>query len=707
MTISKHVFATYIHFANIALATLLCACVENPGIDKNEEYTREFVKEFGVFDTSHDWNIATKCKATVDVSAIHNAATVRVCTERPGTPGAMTAAEYPATQSSFYFDFDKNAQFAFVQILDVGGDVLHDGYYPIDNRCLNIGRRAIRRTPADGVCPTTIGDPIRPNNVVTADIRLFPDDVKEIWRNLLGEERYRTATLQDGDPEYEIVKATEIFSTYILDNKQTEPGKQWSLDYISTIVGSKGKFLEQICNVSKFRELLHPERGVEYTLEKDGPVAISYFWGGTIHFNKLGYFYYNEGASLEEIMHAPRFILIYDARPQNNIMFGNSPTEPGNTAPNGGMDLPVRLDFYEQYLAGDKDKEWTTYNRYLTGTRHNLVYFGDAKEFEKGHPGSYTFPAGTHVAFFVVKNIGEDSESKDVQWRRSYSLPELNRVMNYKTNHSSSCRYDENTNIPAGMHGEYPNEDFVTYRWNGYTVMGIEDGTDHDANDMMFYVYADIEDDDIPVAEEEKKPDAQSWILAMEDLGNTDDFDFNDLVVQVSHTAGENKISVKPLAAGGTLPTRLYFRDMTHNVGYDNGWLHINEFFGEYDHTMMINTTEHTHNAPSVELEVEDGFTMSSDPLQIEGNRMGGFHVRVQQDPDHSASWTQGVVDIEPAMPGSVPQMICVPGSWEWPRERTNISDAYPMIREWIKDRNTNTDWYMHPVKGRTVRRMK
>ncbi len=191
-----------------------------------------------------------------------------------------------------------------------------------------------------------------------------------------------------------------------------------------------GTFAERVCNVTKFREKLHPERGVAYVMEEDGPVTITYFFGATQSHNKLGYLYYKEGATDEEIMHAPRFIIIDDARPQENIFGGVAPTDAGTNKFSDGMAPASAISNFEH---GYLDSKF----RYITGTKHHLVYFGDETEFSKGDPGKYTFPAGTHIVFFVIKGVGD---KEDVPWKRSYSLPRLNWIMNYLTRHNENCK---------------------------------------------------------------------------------------------------------------------------------------------------------------------------------------------------------------------------------------------------------------------------
>lgn len=51
-----------------ASAFLITGCSSDPiTLPKSEQYNREFIKTFGVFDRTHDWNHATQ--ATVNVPA--------------------------------------------------------------------------------------------------------------------------------------------------------------------------------------------------------------------------------------------------------------------------------------------------------------------------------------------------------------------------------------------------------------------------------------------------------------------------------------------------------------------------------------------------------------------------------------------------------------------------------------------------------------
>lgn len=167
-----------------------------------------------------------------------------------------------------------------------------------------------------------------------------------------------------------------------------------------------------------------------------------------------------------------------------------------------------------------------------------------------------------------------------------------------------------------------------------------------------------------------------SWILACEDLGEYADYDFNDVVLKITHLAGATKAQVSLMAAGGTLKSNLFYGDQ------DLGEVHA--LFGvEKDTLPSINTWQQlgSYTPYTVEIDVPSDFTMTAED-------MGGFMIV-----------RNGVSGkIAAPKPGMAPNMICVPGTWKWPREMKNIASAYPSFADWIADHTKNLDWYDNPV---------
>ena len=700
-----------LHYAGTAvLGAVLCAMLgacsdEVPAIDKNEAYTREFIKKYGVPDAGSDWNAAARAEATVQGTMPAGAAYVQVFTADPMSPGAMLAAEYPAAKSTFKFDFAKKADKAYVRILDARRSVLAADYVDMKANTLAINANAL---VGQEDCPVTVGDHIRDidggKHVVSLDFNVFFDqnnnvnhdlqrEALDLWREILGD-RY-DEVVQDGKGK---LNATDVFNTYVLDNKVTEPTARLNTSMVLDLMNSTdGVFREQHCNMTHYRELLHPEEGLGYVTAEDGPVTLSYFYGCTMFYNKLGYLYFPENATIQEIMAAPRFVLIDNGRPEVNVKVGNSDD-----------------NMYE--LQGGGGEYAMTANSYLYGTKHQLVYFGEGTEFEKGAKGSYIFPKGTRIVLFIIKGGNCGSVDNIEKWKRSYSYPTLNKIMGYVVNHNptESGKCEETRQRPC--------EDFCTFDWMGNHVIGVEDGvggggydggSDHDLNDMMFFFRGNFGNETYEMHEDYRP---QSWIVAVEDLGNTDDFDFNDIVFRVSHVSGTTEATVELLAAGGTLPANIYLKDIAEAIGTSKGYLHINEFFGESDHSVMINTTALDHTYGKVTIQVDPEFSMA-ETIETMKTNMGGFFVKV--NPNDNTDWVDGVYEIHPKDDGefSVPQMICIPDSWTddagntvrwcWPAERISIESAYPRFRDWVKKAEGNEDWYKTVNENLVIKRTK
>ena len=194
----------------------------------------------------------------------------------------------------------------------------------------------------------------------------------------------------------------------------------------------------------------------------------------------------------------------------------------------------------------------------------------------------------------------------------------------------------------------------------------------------------------IPNQNPEPEPESPStWTIAVEDLGNTDDYDFNDIVFTIKHVAGTEVATITPLAAGGSLETYLCYTD-------GEGEYHEKEFHSFFgvdgpgsDGTYpLINTQSVNYSASSFEIKVDKDFSVAE--------KMGGFTIKVVNNQ------TQSTVVIAAPDAGAAPQMICVPSGWQWPVERVNINDAYPGFSTWIND-PTQVDWYKNPVNGQVM----
>lgn len=139
-----------------------------------------------------------------------------------------------------------------------------------------------------------------------------------------------------------------------------------------------------------------------------------------------------------------------------------------------------------------------------------------------------------------------------------------------------------------------------------------------------------------------------------EDLGTTDDFDFNDVVFDVKITGwyGNYTAEITLQAAGGTMP--LYIEDKE-----------VHELFG-VDTNTMVNTGAGAVTKAPVTFTVPARSTNPNDIV-----------VKV-------SSTEAGVYELQSQV-GSAPQKICVPTRVKHSAERVMISETYPSFAQWAQ----------------------
>lgn len=269
-------------------------------------------------------------------------------------------------------------------------------------------------------------------------------------------------------------------------------------------------------------------------------------------------------------------------------------------------------------------------------------------------------------------------------------------------------------------------------------------------------------------------PKPYIWTMAVEDLGGTDDWDFNDVVFHftdvlkdLNSVNGNNIVTnwsgtlaaksvriidVWPEATGGTMPIYITFSGIVSpitsplpewgetmfsvankaieenlvsaSIGTFIVGKEIHAWLGASSYTEFVNvgdrrtgkTGEHVQFAispyQSLAYAKEGVFgSMKDSPLY-------GFALLVDKDNNLKIdainaeekgvrAITQSMIDDDtyiligaPDENGSVaPQMLLIgddDGSWQWPTERTKISDAYPGFNAWVSDRNNN-GWTKNP----------
>lgn len=685
---------------------------------KVNEYNNSWNQQFGAIDPTQDWNVATTVSATAACPTIAGESEMRIYSDAPleDESNLMAVTKLTNGAGSISFDAKKAANHVFVSIKNSEGLFKIYNYYAIVNGTVNI-------TPSDYITPTRSGFTRAANCPVTKGEKkmltstryesLVKDMIKWNWQTKTVEEWkqvYQGQNIQyynpgpfttesivtknaDGSTNYTVfdfsnaelrvsegaewVGSTKNIELTLLNGvAQEEAVPCWTLGQGYKLFGPGTFFKEYIRYYYNEKMSLYPngikdlekvEKGFSIVTE-GGEIKLPMVYGATNNINRLGYVYYKDG---QDPLAQPHYIVINDAQPLNNIYFNSWK---GQKLENN-MQLANWSEAEKSLFGKNKDTK-------MYGTSYKLAFFGENHDQE----ATYNFPAGYHIVFFIAPFQPHNGTYTESEY--NYSLPELNKRINHLDDNKDCPTYITEKDQWGNQVSARGAIKAASWTFNGQTFLGFEDGGhDEDLNDIVFWVQGQYKAPEPPITVPDPdplpEPQSESWIIACEDLGNTDDIDFNDVVFSVSHTAGETTAKVTPLAAGGVLPSNIYYG------GSNLGEIHnlINgaqpNANGQYS---MLNTGSKGTPGSAITITVPADYSVTNH----------GFTVKVK---DQNES-----IVLESAQIGTAPQMLVLPGEWAWPTERTPIGTAFPMFVDWSKAANTAIDWYKSPAEGKVVK---
>ena len=316
-----------------------------------------------------------------------------------------------------------------------------------------------------------------------------------------------------------------------------------------------------------------------------------------------------------------------------------------------------------------------------------LVYnnYGERISAMRGLTYQVSIPKGLKYGFYL-RCIGNSLTEQHKQALAAKGV-DVNKLGNDGINFSNQELNAANAN----------NRDFYrsSYRkYDNFSFIGLDDsytGGDLDCNDVTFG-FLDADGKPGPHVYNEAE-ELQSWTIGYENQGMDADFDFNDVVIKVTPNPVTHKAKVQLLAAGGIYKTELYFGSQK--------LCEVHEAFGQQVGVegvySMVNTIGEKSNRSPIDLGEVDwpsDYTMSANGAL--------FNTKVTLTDGKQYTASPGTYIGEN---NDVPTAVCVAGDWEWPKEQTNIFEAYPLIGEWGKNVNSSDywNWYTQPKSGNVV----
>lgn len=287
---------------------------------------------------------------------------------------------------------------------------------------------------------------------------------------------------------------------------------------------------------------------------------------------------------------------------------------------------------------------------------------------------SFVFPKGYKIGFFNRKYSGLGNPN----WAKNdtgciYGDGRLN----YETNHVPHFLYAMDKtlggNIQNGM--TYTDPRIAIFTANDKTYMCFEEGADCTFCDMIIEIGSGVEK-----IEEHIDIDNNAYTMCFEDSPIAD-YDMNDVVLKferLSHTS----IKVSLVACGAY--DRLFLRGL--NGSKLNGDKEIHAMFGATTNETFINTQGEMTYEP-----IEEIFTINATM------RLSDFveTIYVYDETKDRNITLAGV--------GEDPHAIVIPSTFEYPMERTNISKAYPLFKNWANYAENDKYWFKEIINEEYV----
>ena len=630
--------------AMAASAIFMCSCSKNFDFSLQQEtvadeYAKGWENAFGEIDSNQDWNLATQRTVTVTVGETSE---VNIYTKGLDKSYLLAKSTVSGTTD---ISFDARKDLAEVYVVAIAGDKR-------DVRTVNVtGETAAANFTSSATRAAMRADVASlPNRelVYALGYNLVRGQQTDAWArdyvdliNLGGyDETYNYSSWNSN------IYASGKWAT---TENQPAPETGTVVDMTSLSDVKSGCAALYTATDDDITKLYPFTQNYKMVTAKAQEITLRGIFRNTAGNTALLYYYTAPGATTEQLKSADKYVLIPNTQ---NIV----------------------------------DKEY------------KLIYYDPNNDYAP----TYTFPANVEIHFALA--INPSCMTKWVNWTNETGDIIANVMRGGLISFSDEALNTEmfkNANA-AGKYGEWSSmASSAVYKYNGVNIISFEDwggqftvtnGVPHitsgsnsiDWNDIAFAINAEFQTPPPPVEEEQEE--GESWIIACEDLGDTDDYDFNDVVFKVSHVSGQKTATVTPLAAGGTLETWIV---------YNNKYLgETHQLLGAKENTSgsypMINTTKITATATPQVVNVPEDYTVT--------NNMGGFSIIVKSKNNSDSN----AVLITAPSAGAAPQMFCVPSTWAWPTERTKIQDAYPNFANWSADSN-NIEWYNNATAGKVI----
>lgn len=715
----------------VAASSLSSCSYDDYVITREEQYARDFIKTFGLIAEGHDWTAAQHTDVTVKTQT---STKVKIYADYNGETYLFGNYDVNPGSSTLKFDIPKGAtniclkandrKIAFTpgQTVDLSNPASRDlaaggdyGEVKVKIERNPFGRRlnlspdvmlqAIKKLPENDKhiesWSETNFDIVTDNFHATAStFYIFPEywNTQRFKTNAIGIYYYIDENTS-GAEKVEVTQNNEIVATYYIKRIPIIDG-----GINEFLKGYKSGVGHWACTYDEIPESL---------LQRTGDTLIKYWpdeykWADGTETPASASFPFSEGDLIWKYTEK----LYYPEGATESRWRKISSTRLGNCDPDLTTRQRLSDKMPDDYLLAtlESGESWfgkPTIESVVStqNAAHNTAVNDNENDHTNDYVGFYsegirvTFDKPITFGFYLAANY--DGEGI----RYFYSENKLNKRIQ-KLNDDGESEWRSPSYAATFVNG-------TDTEGNDKRYLCFEDWKDDnwDLNDMIFRLYgfdtirsenpdelpndpdSKITDEDEPKKEEDKP---FRWIVACEDLGGADDYDFNDVVFGVEHVSGEREVYVTALAAGGTLDTHLMFYNGTETIevtggqkksygdsefgqytadGSDKTFDEWHEWFGSSSFSNMINTTSFSKVGATVVLVLPKDTEFSMANTAQDTSKFGGFSVKViNNNQEITEISAPSVNDKDGVDKGNIfPQMFVTTVDYKWPTERTSI----------------------------------
>lgn len=686
-----------------------------------QEFTKNFEASIGQVNPNQDWNLYSDRSVSVQVGGEASVNyTLYVCDKNPAQDNSASLLAVATAQGGTTANIDVNLATAIETVYIVRGDGVAQYVVPaslngnqfegsfVYSPAASARTRAVSLASGNPFNVINTDDFYKTSVPAVAEIPssdLLSDVTDAIYKVTSGSHTpwpyYNTVTYTlyvAGDVTLNFLYTSgQNLNIYVVSGTLTVTGDDSQNNangFISVAPDAKLVWNRSTSSVTKYTRLINESDGKSFTIYNRGTFEIQDEKLGIVDNATI----YNEGTLKApngiEVVGGTRVAYLYNVGENAELELGSLKVSTNGHFLNDGGTVTIT----GKTEAGDSNTWWVNNGPYTTGTLDILqnnqhfynycqLFINDKLSIVGG--GS----AGTEAVFHQMDGSYLEAESGLF----NNVTVELGAGAGFNIKNGSYWRAkgSQFQGFKAGANqafvrlgGKTEVESHIkNFQANGNIALGIENFVDLGNGNVgdqplteITNGAAEVKFDNLTVTPNAKscgaawtigggiEPTYEYNTIAFEDLGSTDDFDFNDIVLEIAKDAKTGKATATIVAAGGTLPVDV-----------------------EYDGEVIFSKTDgvmHTNRGNYGNAEI----TLNSN------EDLKKFKLIVKNEGNLQSSIIESATK-----KGEAPQALIIPGQWAWPTERTNITTAYPDFANWVIN-TTNTDWYTNPVDGTVVK---